>query len=635
MAKNLMVCANSNKALKRINESEGVAVDKYVLEGVFAELDKLNRNKRIYPKDEYLKHLSYLRDDIKKNGGLLGELDHPEDRFEVKIKEASHVIKDLWYDESSNCVMGKIELLNTPNGLIAKSLVDQGIPLHISSRAAGTVGNDSKVNIQQIYTYDLVCKPGFAGAVLHRVNESEDTVKYNKVTNEFLAESNRQESLNVAGQFGFNNEDMSIREIASDVKLRKEAVAIKENSTDVDVVENKVNEPVVYVHADGTPVDMEFVNAKVDELIEAGIIEDGKVIFTDQVDTIVKDNEGFYYINPAYIEDMGDEVEIEIGEYIGESLKGHKRSTHKPILKSVFEGDDDNKESEKDSEDAGADDADSDKDGEKTEGVEILSISIEVESDSEETGVEIKDINTETTEDSDDDSSDKEDNHEDKPDSDDKKDEGCSKEGEECDKTPKNALFDCNSIKNNKTKFEEEFAELVDTIKRKGEKKKADESLTITKYPSSAMFTESNFDKFVKLDETQKSNVAAYLRDMGCSTPESINENWKNGLDYNSEQEVWLKYAPAEYKKLYESSRDEVKNAIRNCASYVLFENQNDINTFWYNCTILESEQRRLSNQDFINNVPKINESTNNDNGLPYSQEFIDRVKIMAMEYNN
>ena len=39
--------------------------------------------------------------------------------------------------------------------------------------------------------------------------------------------------------------------------------------------------------------------------------------------------------------------------------------------------------------------------------------------------------------------------------------------------------------------------------------------------------------------------------------------------------------------------------------------------------------------QDFINNVPKINESVNNDNGLPYSQEFIDRVKIMAMEYNN
>ena len=78
-----------------------------------------------------------------------------------------------------------------------------------------------------------------------------------------------------------------------------------------------------------------------------------------------------------------------------------------------------------------------------------------------------------------------------------------------------------------------------------------------------------------------------------------------------------------------------MKNAIRNCASYVLFENQNDINTFWYNCTILESEQRRLSNQDFINNVPKINESANNDNGLPYSQEFIDRVKIMAMEYNN
>lgn len=634
MAKNLMVCANSKMALRRINESEGVASDKYVLEGVFAELDKLNRNRRVYPKDEYLKHLSYLRDDIKKNGGILGELDHPEDRFEVKIKEASHIIKDLWYDESSNCVMGKIELLNTPNGLIAKSLVDQNIPLHISSRAAGTVGNDNKVNIQQIYTYDLVCKPGFAGAVLHRVNESEEASKYTKVANDFLNESNRQEALNVAEQFGFDGSELSVREVASDVKLRKEAVAIKENTTDT--VEDKINVPVVYVHEDGTPVDMEFVNMRVDELIEAGIIEDGDILYTDQVEGIQKSEDG-YYINPIYIEDLGDDADIEISEYIGESLKDHKRSTRKPALKSVFEED---REKSSEKEDEKSDDEKSEDEKEKSEGetevegVEILSVSVETESDEE--GVEIKDINTETGDEGDDDSSsDDEGDADEKPDTDDKKDEGCNKEGEECDKTPKNALFDCDSIKKEKSKFEEEFAELVDTIKSRGEKKKADESLTISKYPTSAMLTESNFNEFVKLDESQKSNVAAYLKDTGCFTPESINENWKNGLNYKVEQEVWLKYAPADYRKLYESSRDEVKESIRNCASYVLFENQRDVNNFWYNCTILESEQRRLANEEFIKNMPKINESANTDRGLPYSQEYIDRITSMALEYNN
>ena len=105
----LMICSNAKNALK-LNESENTG-EKYILEGVFAELDVLNRNQRVYKKEEYLKHLQYLRNDIKKGEPLLGELDHPEDRFEVKLKEASHQVLDLWYDSAKNVVMGKIMLL--------------------------------------------------------------------------------------------------------------------------------------------------------------------------------------------------------------------------------------------------------------------------------------------------------------------------------------------------------------------------------------------------------------------------------------------------------------------------------------------------------------------------------------------
>ena len=63
-------------------------------------------------------------------------------------------------------------MLDTPAGQIAKRLVDAGVPLSISSRAAGNVGPDKKVQIKKIFTYDLVADPGFQDAQLERVYES-------------------------------------------------------------------------------------------------------------------------------------------------------------------------------------------------------------------------------------------------------------------------------------------------------------------------------------------------------------------------------------------------------------------------------------------------------------------------------
>ena len=576
--KNLLVCANSLKALHKINESENPHGG-YFLEGAFAELDTLNRNKRIYPKEEYLKHLAYLRDDIKKGEPLLGELDHPEDRFEVKLKEASHKIVDLWYDADSNCVMGKIELLNTPNGKLAQSLVDQGIPLHISSRAAGTVGNDSKVSIQQIYTYDLVCKPGFAGAVLHRVNESEGATKYDSETNKFLEESNRAESLNAAPQYGINGSEVSIREVSYDATLRKEAAEIKEN-------ENNNNMKI---------------NKSAEELDEKK------------------------KVSPA---------------------AGVK-------MKSVFEEGEDSENPEDKTEDT---DQDTELDGnekeeEKEDGVEILSVRVVTDDEEDKDGVEIKNVrfedkekDSDEDEESDDDKSEKKDDEEEEKTEESKTDEcgsqkgsksedkGC--DGKECD-PKKDALFDCNDVKSRREKFEDKFAEFVDQHKRKVEDDKKNESLTISKHPTFSMLSKDNLNEVMKLDESQKSKVAAYLNDHNFCTPELMNENWKNGVNY--EQEVWLKYAPATYKALYEKASETVKESIRNTASYLLFENQYDVNHFWENTGLMEAEENRIANEKFINNMPKLNESKddNSNNGLPYSKEFIRMVTEMACEYND
>jgi hypothetical protein len=151
-----------------------------ILEGVAAVFGEENNNGRIYDENEYLPHLEYLQEKIAQKR-LLGELDHPE-KFDVSLKNISHVIEKLDYDKDKRNLKIKVRLLDTPAGKIAKSLVEAGIPLSISSRAAGNVGPDKKVQIKKIFTYDLVADPGFKNAQLYRVNESTE-LSFEQFTN--------------------------------------------------------------------------------------------------------------------------------------------------------------------------------------------------------------------------------------------------------------------------------------------------------------------------------------------------------------------------------------------------------------------------------------------------------------------
>jgi hypothetical protein len=162
---NLLIVEKSSGVLEQTGETKD-----YVLEGVFGEIDVKNKNNRIYTEDEYLPQIKSLQDKI---GGskLLGELDHPQ-QFDISLKNVSHVVEELRYDQENKKVMGKIRLLDTDAGKQAKALVDAGVPLHISSRAAGEVSEGGKVKIKQLFTYDLVADPGFENAQLNRVNES-------------------------------------------------------------------------------------------------------------------------------------------------------------------------------------------------------------------------------------------------------------------------------------------------------------------------------------------------------------------------------------------------------------------------------------------------------------------------------
>ena len=165
--KRVLVVERSGSDISYSNETVtnnlGKQEESIVLTGIFTTFNQKNRNGRIYESADFLPHIEALKESIK-NHTLLGELDHPHG-FEISLTNASHVIESLDYDPQRNVVVGKIRLLNTAKGKDAQALVRDGIPLHISSRAAGTVDESGHVKLQQLFTYDLVADPGFANAV--------------------------------------------------------------------------------------------------------------------------------------------------------------------------------------------------------------------------------------------------------------------------------------------------------------------------------------------------------------------------------------------------------------------------------------------------------------------------------------
>ena len=213
--KRVLVVERSGSDISYSNETVtnnlGKQEESIVLTGIFTTFNQKNRNGRIYESADFLPHIEALKESIK-NHTLLGELDHPHG-FEISLTNASHVIESLDYDPQRNVVVGKIRLLNTAKGKDAQALVRDGIPLHISSRAAGTVDESGHVKLQQLFTYDLVADPGFANAVLSRVNEGVDSNPISDESRRLFTEMNEKyEKLNEGLNLIQSSDDCEIYE---------------------------------------------------------------------------------------------------------------------------------------------------------------------------------------------------------------------------------------------------------------------------------------------------------------------------------------------------------------------------------------------------------------------------------------
>ena len=175
----------------QIKESIEKNDGKLIMSGILQKAGVLNQNGRIYPADVLEREVRNYQTFINE-GRALGELDHP-DTSVVELKNVSHVVRAASMDNDGT-VYGSIEVLDTPNGKILKSLVESGIKIGISSRGVGSTKNSGDhVMVQpdfQLICWDIVSEPSTPGAFVMKEARDLTVAEINQV-NQFFGKDVR------------------------------------------------------------------------------------------------------------------------------------------------------------------------------------------------------------------------------------------------------------------------------------------------------------------------------------------------------------------------------------------------------------------------------------------------------------
>jgi len=179
--------------VKIITEGKG-ANKKLYIEGVFLQGDIKNRNGRMYPMDTLSREVDRYNESFVQKGRALGELGHP-DGPTVNLDRVSHKITSL-VREGTN-FRGKAQILNTPMGKIASSLLDEGVMLGVSSRGVGSLKmtNEGHKVVGEDFMLataaDIVADPSAPDAFVQGIMEGKEWIWEGGILREQLAENTK------------------------------------------------------------------------------------------------------------------------------------------------------------------------------------------------------------------------------------------------------------------------------------------------------------------------------------------------------------------------------------------------------------------------------------------------------------
>ena len=182
------------EAVEVITESRGGKKTLYI-KGPFLQTETVNRNQRVYRLPVMQKEVKRYTESYISKGRALGELGHPEGPT-VNLDRVSHKIVSL--EQKGNNFIGKAQILSTPMGKIAESLLKEGVTLGVSSRGIGSIAQNKEgfmevgEDFQLATAADIVADPSAPDAFVQGIMEGKEWVWEGGVLREKFAEKTKR-----------------------------------------------------------------------------------------------------------------------------------------------------------------------------------------------------------------------------------------------------------------------------------------------------------------------------------------------------------------------------------------------------------------------------------------------------------
>jgi hypothetical protein len=165
------------------------------IKGVFLQAEQVNRNGRMYRMPVMEREVKRYTEQYVNKGRALGELGHP-DGPTVNLDRVSHKIVDL--QREGNNFIGKAQILSTPMGKIAESLLKEGVCLGVSSRGIGSLRptregfNEVGEDFMLATAADIVADPSAPDAFVQGIMEGKEWIWDGGILREKLAEQTKR-----------------------------------------------------------------------------------------------------------------------------------------------------------------------------------------------------------------------------------------------------------------------------------------------------------------------------------------------------------------------------------------------------------------------------------------------------------